>query len=135
MKPEDFKRHSDYVIAVTNALPKWAIEVLYNGFGSEKWGDAEDLFIPRKWQQRFEESGGIRFHDIGYWLGGSNNHRRNVDYLCYRYCARAAGWSLMGQRYALETIIALRVLGWTAFEKREKPRTFAELIDVAESRR
>lgn len=128
--------HFSYVRKCYHALTPEERARFCNGVGSEipqlEWADS---LIPAKWKRRMRAE--ADYHDVGYWIGGSRDHRYDCDRGTYEgwktmvgalpdRLERAEGYTVMWIAYRV-----LRVFGWLSFDFRDEPWSLQMLKDFA----
>lgn len=127
-KKDPFKEHVAYVDAMCRLLKAEERNELVNGCGSGKFF-LRVFKPPRRYCQMFFIC--CNWHDIGYYIGGTELHRKYVDTHFYQECVRTAGLSLGGQFWAIMMWRAVRRGGKFTFEHRPKPAGVDYLRSVA----
>lgn len=128
MKKISYEEHVDYVDQLTDSLTDAEYLHLVNGCGSQKF--FLRLFRPRsKYCNLF--SSACNWHDIGYYLGGTSQHRFIVDLEFYLRIMRKAWFSIFAQWAAFGMWRSVRRVGALCFEFRDEPATLAYLQAVA----
>lgn len=132
-------QHRSFIKAATHHLSDEQLGALWNGVGSSypllRWAD--DL-IPKKYKRCMLNAS--KYHDVAYYLGGTEAHRKVADELFYRVTLDSMCLRLLPEelKYAKMwdnlAYYVLRFGAQASFDYRDKPLTIAELKALADKK-
>lgn len=135
MTPTDYASHAEYVRAVYDRLPIDYRAVLVNGVGSQL-PLLRHINVPRTYRELFRSA--ANYHDVGYVIGGNDEHRKACDNAFFRGCIEAAGFDIKGLWWAFAAWRAVRWGGnlpvLHSWEHRKAPLSYEDVYHLAKHR-
>jgi hypothetical protein len=113
--------HIDYITECYLSLNLKERKCLCNGCGS-KLIFLKIFKIPFGWF-----TSACNWHDVGYWIGGNEEHRAIVDNYFLFLMKQECGLNPIKHFIATRAYNAVRVAGSLSFNSRTQPLTFEEL--------
>jgi len=136
---DDMKNYVSYIKHCTHKLEPDELNELWNGVGSShpiiRWADE---LIPERWLREMDEPS--KYHDVAYYLGGTEAHRKIADLLFRNMCLTRVRHRYSGlERKKGELVMyiaycVLRAGGGCSFEYRDEPLTLEQLKELANSK-
>lgn len=123
-----------HVDRIIEQLTESEIAAFYNGMGSEL-AFFRLFSLPAYYRMLFEPA--VIFHDVAYFVGGTESNRDEVDAEFYRRClelSKKAPGRLRSAAWARIAFYAVTLGGSISFEYLARARTLKEMQDYAQLR-